>query len=166
MKRFILITLLLVFIFCEAKSQIDSLSITKEHQFGVNVGLTTGFGMSYRYINNKKAIQFSANPIMLKPSDGSFDISLINTSVTLLATMKSTNKVDFNFYESQNMIFDFANSENVFLGIAMGMGSMADIKIGYDAVMSVNIGLAFLLETEELNFLLLPDFGIGLYYKF
>jgi hypothetical protein len=164
MKKILIIFAILLIYSINTFAQNDSIIPKTTHYFGINTGLTTGLGISYRYMKNLKGVQFSFNPFIIKSKGEENGTSVINSTVTFIANIKSNKRIDFNFYESQNMLFNFSN-KNPFTGVGIGMGSLGDVRFGQNTVLSINIGLALLIKGGSLDFLFLPDFGVGLYYK-
>jgi len=162
MKKYILITFL-VYSSVFSYSQIDTIKNQRIFSIGINAGMTTGTGLSFRYMPNKFGVQFSAIPIISIPINSpQSKVQKSGTlSFTVLRQLKSAKKIDFNFYEAQTLLFDDD------ITVSVGAGSLADIKLGYDMSLSINIGLAFITgDFLDDNWLLLPDFGFGFYYKF
>lgn len=167
MKKILILMLISVIYISNIYSQTDSLKIQRKHSIGINAGFTTGGGITYRYMPSKYGFQISLMPIYEKWSNSSNGESISGlATLCLLNKIKSTKKMDFCLYEAQTYIKD--NNSGL---LNIGIGCLSDISLGYNMSISINLGLAYFTgigsrEFMSSDWLLLPDVGIGCFYKF
>lgn len=131
------------------------------HHIGMSAGVTTGFGLSYRYWPSKLGIQLTALPT-ISQNNGSFT----SAGLTVLYTIKDREKIDLYAYLGNSILYTKSgNNSDSFFNSGLGFGFKFKIfdelnfntQFGYGAITEVGNDVS-------------PNFSIvgelGLYYHF
>lgn len=132
-----------------------------KHSLGVGAGLTTGYGLSYRYVPNKFGIQLTT---ALLKNDYNTDFNL---GVTFLYKLIEAEKTNFFLYQGNMYYFNryqyedyYPEETSSYLNNSLGIG----IEFIILKRVSFNLmgGYAFLDNFEQIGF----TGETGLYFKF
>ena len=154
MKKLILSIIIISFSFC-ASAQNDSIYTPSKHFFGLNIGSTTGIGLSYRYWPTRLGAQITAAPIIL-PNNKHF----ISLGFSALLKFKETKNFTIYGYLSDHALIINNNEPINNIGIGGGFKYVFfetlefNLQVGY-GVYSVN--------TDDINSKIAGE--ISIYYQ-
>lgn len=131
------------------------------HHIGISAGVTTGFGLSYRYWPSKLGVQLTVLPTVFKNNS-----SLTSAGLTMLYILKDRDKIDLYGYFGNSILYTkVGSSSDMYYNSGIGFGLKFDIfdelnfntQFGYGAITDVGNKVS-------------PTFsivgGFGLYYHF
>lgn len=150
MKKITLIIIGLIFSTTINFSQENEQNIKKSNLLGINIGATTGIGLSYKHWHDKLGIQITALPIKIK---NDFDFSIGLTGFYMVRQRRLMNMFiytghnimtdEFEFIYDMNPINSFINSYNryddfsynasVGFGAELGKNPLITVMVGYGA---------------------------------
>lgn len=162
-----ILTVLFVVVFSTKSIYAQEETIKKQnygtkHSLGLAAGLSTGVGISYRYIPKRFGVQLTASTFW----NSQFEV--IDGGVTFLYKLKSKPKSMLFLYQGNHAYA----STNVMYEQPTELMIMNGLGIGIELVMLKSIGLNILggFLIQNTNYLGNPYFGadinLGLYYKF
>lgn len=98
------ISLIVLFLLLEAGkslAQETSDSFENKHSFGLNLGFTTGFGFSYRFMPKRLGVEIAAIPIIRTKES-----IILCQGISLNYIFKSHKRSDFFVYAGNGLIFE------------------------------------------------------------
>ena len=164
-KSIILIAIILLTASSFCISQTDTTQTVGRHYFGINGGATTGIGLTYRYMPAKWGFQASYLPFY--PTEDFVSIA----SFSIIKNFWSGKKAGFNLYEAQTVLIDVRlDSNTTDAAGSFGFGTMAEVNFGSNIVMTINGGFCVITDLSgdffgNTDWLIIPDFGIGFFYR-
>ncbi len=129
------------------------------HHFGVSAGLTTGFGISYRYWPSKFGLQITALPTVIQNNG-----SVTSFGASVLYMLKDKEKLDLYGYFGNSILYiKGSNNNNSNLTYNTGLGLGVKFKIFDELNINTQVGYGGLdLSNGSPIFSIVGE--IGLYY--
>jgi hypothetical protein len=137
-----------------------------KYQLGLNAGLVTGFGLSFRYAPTSTRFMHQITFLPVVTSG----FSLVDLSYSVFYRLKERKYTDFNLYLGSNFIMAGVSGTNTFINITGG-GFGFDFKLGNYFSLNLNSGFAVYNTpsvsgtSTDRSLMLLPTGEIGLFYK-
>lgn len=126
-----------------------------KHYFGINAGLTTGVGFSYRYWPGKNGFQVTFLPVVDRTS------TTISFGATYLKEIKTFDKYRFLVYASNHLTNLYQYHDQYIDNIGIGAGF--DVYQKY-FVLNMMVGYGCIDVFQD--FRTRPTFEMGLFYNF
>lgn len=137
MKKLFAIVVLLLCICPLTKSQNEkdsTLHYRGVHSFGFAAGVTTGVGLSYRYIPGKLGIQTTFAPLFINEHN-----TAISLGFSFLYNLAKTEKVNFYMYQGNHFLTDVDSEFTMFNGLGIGIELIFWKNIGYDLMVGYGL---------------------------
>lgn len=162
-KNINLIIILLITCLVSGKAQEPKYNEKKDlvHAIGVNVGMTSGVGLSYRYMPKALGAQVTLGYL------GNPSSSYISTGGMLLYKITEGKHSQLNLYTSAHLLknnyirFNESGTHTETM-LNFGVGISVDLKITSRTSLSGNVGYGAYDKMEYYSM----DFGLGCFYKF
>ncbi|MEX2485643.1 MAG: hypothetical protein WED10_13815 [Brumimicrobium sp.] len=187
MKTYTLLFALLFFVisptFSQEVEEPDNHVLSKKNHLGVNMGSTTGMGLSYKYFGRKLGVQITGIPVF--QGNGYYFVS---TGVTALYRIKTSDHIDLVSYLGNHMIFSrtngyqsanvqpFGPSTTVYpvdpeatvesTHYNIGLGAGVDIHLSRFLDMSIKAGYGLYDLNHGSNAYTSIALEFGMYYRF
>ena len=130
------------------------------HHIGMSAGVTTGFGLSYRYWPSKLGVQLTALPTMSQNNG-----SLTSVGLTVLYILKDREKIDLYAYLGNSILyFKENNTSDLVYNSGLGFGLKFDIFDELNINTQFGYGGINLANKNRMNFSIIGE--LGLYYHF
>jgi len=129
------------------------------HHIGASAGVTTGFGLSYRYWPTKLGLQVTALPTFIKDEG-----SMTSFGASVLYTLNDGNKIDLYSYLGNSIIYIKDNSySELTYNAGVGFGLKFDI---FDEL-NINVQFGYGGMNIASNYSMFSMVGeAGFYYNF
>jgi hypothetical protein len=136
----------------ESKTDTVAESIAPNY-FGVNIGGTTGIGLSYIYFKNNNGFQITFLPLIDKKN------TYLSCGFTYLHIIKELNKTSFYLYWGNHLTNFFSDEYSLHIGVGPGIQYQM-----YDFYINFMIGYAVFGITG--NTMVRPTGELGVFYNF
>lgn len=127
------------------------------HSFGFGAGITTGYGLSYRFLKNRFGIQTNFAPYFSK---NEYHLS---TGLSFLYLLENTQRLNLYLYQGNHLLWEsWSNWSHSFYSMYNGLGVGIEIIIYDRASFNIMGGIAGIDSFNEISI----TAELGLYFLF